>query len=657
MPTTTTASLLPVTVNQTALALAQTMFGDGISILSASYTGDPRSAGIYTSGETISPGAVPSDSGVILSTGLATQFTNTSGVTNQTADRSTNTTGINGDTLLNEVAGIATFDAAIFEASFMSTGPELTMRLVFGSEEYLEWVNSGYNDAVGIWINGERVMLSLGDGTISIDNINPASSENLYRDNADGSLNTEMDGLTFVLTLKAPVLLGQPNTIRIGIADAGDSVYDSALLIVADSVQSALIAQDDTLAVTGFGHKTVDLIANDTTTGRVGVHISAINDIAVSAGDVVKLNTGDAVRLEADGRVTFLSATLNGLVTFSYTITDAAGVSDTAFVTFDPQAVDGTEGDDSMLQNFLDAQGNIIDGADGATEAIFGYGGHDKIFAGLGDDLIYGGSGNDFIRAGSGYDLLEGGTGDDVLDGESGADTMIGGTGNDVYYIDHTDDLIVEEANNGYDKVISDLSHNLGATLEELWLRADSAAPEGRGNALNNKIVGNDLDNSLWGEAGADNIIAGLGHDSVYGGLGQDVLYGGAGNDLLDGGEGNDKLYGDNGQNTLSGGAGNDSLSAGKDGDLLNGGAGNDLLGGGSGADTFLFANGSGTDTVKNFDLTQDRLVFDGIQSDDLILTQSGNQLTISWGGPDKVIISGWTPIEITSAELPFDFI
>lgn len=657
MPTTTTASLLPVTVNQTALALAQTMFGDGISVLSASYSGDPRSAGIYTSGETVSPGAVPSDSGVILSTGLATQFTNISGATNQTVDRSTNTTGINGDAPLNEVAGIATYDAAIFEASFLSTGPELTMRLVFASEEYLEWVNSGYNDAVGIWINGERVMLSLGDGTISIDNINPTNSENLFRDNANGSLNTEMDGLTYVLTLKAPLLVGQPNTIRIGIADAGDSVYDSALLIVAESVQSALVAQDDTLVVTGFGHKTVDLIANDTTTGRADVQITAINDLAVSAGDVVTLTNGDAVRLEADGRVTFLSSTLNGPVTFSYSITDAAGVSDTAFVTFNLQAVDGTESDDSMMPNYHDAQGNIIDGADGAAEAIFGYGGHDKIFAGLGDDLIYGGSGNDFIRAGAGDDLIEGGTGDDVLDGEFGADTMIGGAGNDVYYIDHTDDLIIEEANSGHDKVISDLSHSLGATLEELWLRAGSAATEGRGNALNNKIVGNDLDNSLWGEAGADHIIAGLGHDSVYGGLGQDVLYGGEGSDLLDGGEGNDKLYGDDGQNTLSGGAGNDSLSAGKDGDLLIGGAGNDLLGGGSGADTFQFGNGSGTDTVKIFDMTQDRLVFEGIQFDDLILTQRGNQLTITWGSPDRVILSGWTPIAINGAELPFDFI
>ena len=125
-------------------------------------------------------------------------------------------------------------------------------------------------------------------------------------------------------------------------ADAGDATYDSALLIVADSVQSALIAQDDSFSVTGFGHVTRDLIANDTTAGRTGVHISAINDIAVTAGSVVTLNSGDAVRLEADGRVTVLSAGINGPVTFSHTITDAAGVSDSAFVTFDPLAVDGT---------------------------------------------------------------------------------------------------------------------------------------------------------------------------------------------------------------------------------------------------------------------------------------------------------------------------
>lgn len=656
MPTQTTASLLPVAINQTALALAQTMFGEGITVVSASYQGDGRSAGIYTNGDTISPGAVPSASGVILSTGLATDFTNDSGNANQSSSTTTDTTGVNGDALMNGVAGMATYDAAIFNASFTSTGDELSMRLVFGSEEYLEWVNSGFNDAVGIWVNGQRVMLSLGDGSISIDTINTTNNANLYHDNTSGSLNSEMDGLTRVLTLKAPLLAGQTNTIRIAIADAGDAAYDSALLIVADSVQSALLAKDDAFSVTGFGHTNVNLLNNDMTVGRGAVHISAINDIAVAPGGVVNLNAGDAVRLEANGTVTFLSAGLNGAVTFSYTMTDASGTADTAFVTIDPQAVDGTAGDDSMLVKFRDTQGNTIDGNDGDAEAIFGYAGHDKIFAGLGNDHLDGGVGNDFMRSGLGNDKLVGADGADVLDGELGVDTMEGGAGNDVYYIDNIGDSIIEAAASGYDKVIAKLSHVLGDTLEELWLRAGTLATDGTGNALANKMVGNELANHLSGLGGNDTIIAGAGNDSVTGGTGADLLFGKIGDDLLDGGDGADKLLGGDGQDILIGGAGNDTLVAAAGGDDLTGGAGNDILGAGTGADQFHFSTGAGVDRIVGFDATADHLVFHGLVASDLDISQIGTRTIISWGTADKVVISNWLP-DLAVDPLPFDFI
>lgn len=637
----TSASLLPVAINQTALALAQTLFGDGITIVSASYQGDARSAGIYTSGETVSPDAVPSASGVILSTGLATDFTNDSGLANQSSSTTTDTTGANNDTGMNAVAGMSTFDAAVFDAQFTSTGDELTMRLVFGSEEYLEFVNSGYNDAVGIWVNGQRVSLSLGDGTISIDNINDVSNQNLFRDNTSGIFNTEMDGVTRVLTLKAPLLIGQVNTIRIAIADAGDAAYDSALLIVADSVQSALIAQDDAVSVTGFGHVSVDLVANDTTAGRSGVHVSHINDVAVTAGGVVALANGDAVRLEADSRVTVLSGGLNGDVNFSYTITDAAGVADTAFVTVTPQAVDGTAGNDSMLVNFRDVEGNIIDGTDGAAEAIFGYGGNDKIFAGLGDDQIYGGTGNDFMRAGAGNDKMVGGDGGDVLDGETGADTMEGGLGNDVYYIDDAGDVVIEAANSGYDKLWTSLSIELASTLEELWMKQDSAATVGTGNALDNKMVGNGNANTLTGEAGKDQLFGKGGNDTLNGGDDNDMLYGDGGADLIIGGAGADKLFGSTGADTLYGGDGADKMVAGDGGGWMDGGTGNDFLTAGSGADVFHFAIGSGKDVIRGFDAATDTLVFD-LAPQDLTFKHLGTRTVISWGTDDQVTVKGW---------------
>ncbi|WP_168733043.1 choice-of-anchor L domain-containing protein [Aliigemmobacter aestuarii] len=594
--------------NQTGWALAETMFGEGVTLVSATFSGDPRAAGIYTNGDTVSPDVVPSASGVILSTGYASRFTNATGAENQTDSRSGQMAGVNGDPGMNAIAGVPTYDGAFIDASFIPVGDTLTMRLVFGSEEYLEWVHSGYNDAVGIWVNGVKVELALGDGDISIDNINTGTNANLFRDNSTSTFNTEMDGLTLVLTLKAPVIPGSVNTIRIGIADAGDRIYDSALLIVADSVQTALVAQDDRIGVTAKGETTVDLLANDTTALRTGVQITHLNDIAVKAGQTVALPSGDALRLNANGSVTVLAATAGAGVVFSYTIADAAGTVDTAFVTVTPSPVDGTSGDDAMHVGFFDSQGNTIDGNDGLSEVILAFGGNDKVTSGAGEDDIYGGDGNDFIRAGDANDLIDGGAGNDVLDGQAGDDTMAGGGGDDVYWIDSANDMVIEQSAGGYDKVMSGVSYTLADPLEELWLKEASTAKTGTGNATANKIVGNALANTLQGLDGADTLFGAGGDDRLFGGNGNDNLYAGDGRDLLSGGAGSDKLFGGEDGDSLSGGDGADTLAAGSGGDTLAGEAGNDLLTGGAGSDLLVFTPGSGRDTVKSFDLGIDHI-------------------------------------------------
>lgn len=636
-----TASVLPVVTNVTAMQMADTIFGDGVTVLSASYRGDPRSAGIYTNGLAVSPGAVPSASGVILSTGLATSFTNSSGDPNISSSTTGMMAGINNDPGMNGIAGVATYDGAFFDASFRPVGDTLTMRLVFGSEEYLEWVNSGYNDAIGIWVNGVKLSLALGDGNVSIDNINTTSNPNLFVNNLGDVVNTEMDGLTMVLTLKAPVLVGQVNTIRIGIADAGDASYDSNLLIVADSVQTALIATDDAVSITTKGQTTVNLKVNDMTVGRTDVQITHLNDVVVTAGQTVTLATGDQLRLNANGTVTVTSTRDSSPVTFSYTITDALGTADTAFVTLTPSAVDGTAGNDSMHVGYVDGQANRIDGADGQAEVIMGYGGNDKITAGFGDDDIHGGTGSDFIRAGQGNDLIVGGDGHDVLDGQAGADAMQGGAGNDVYYIDNAGDAILEAGGSGYDRVRSTLSHSLGDGFEELVLIANSAASDGTGNALNNKIVGNANANILSGGAGTDTLFGGNGDDRLLGGLGNDSLYGGAGVDVLYGNDGDDRIYGGAGGDELFGGAGRDTLVAGADGDVLFGGAGNDLFSGGFGADVFHFVAGDGRDAIKGFSVGIDEIDLGGATN--AALTVRGNRATITYGDGDVIVLTGLT--------------
>lgn len=71
---------------------------------------------------------------------------------------------------------------------------------------------------------------------------------------------------------------------------------------------------------------------------------------------------------------------------------------------------------------------------------------------------------------------------------------------------------------------------------------------------------------------------------SITGSRYSDVLYAGNASSILNGGSGHDVLYG---------GAGND---------ILYGGAGNDTIYGGAGADVFRYANGTGHDTIADYE-------------------------------------------------------
>lgn len=332
---------LSIDTDASALDMANTIFGAGITVVSANFSGAAMQSGIYSGGEATSPGVLPSDSGVILSTGQVTDFTtegpdaNTSSGTS--TDYSLGGSVANGDAQLTALAGNQTFDAALLTATFIPTGNELTMQIVFASEEYLEWVNGGYNDIVAIWVNGQQATLTIGSGDISIDNINNTVNSNLYVDNPDtatGNLyNTEMDGFTATLTLKATVNPNVENTIIFAIADSGDGAFDSNLLIAADSVQVSLIAADDEISLGKRDSATFDLLANDQSTLNATLTISQINGIDVLAGDTIQLPTGESITLNPDGTISASATNAVGTTTFSYTITDGVSSTDVAFVT------------------------------------------------------------------------------------------------------------------------------------------------------------------------------------------------------------------------------------------------------------------------------------------------------------------------------------
>lgn len=328
------ASQLDINTSASANQMAEAMFGAGIEVTSATYSGDNASSGIYSGADETMPGVAPSDGGVILSTGKAKDITNKDGDANQESDTTSNMEdGIDGDAGLNAIAGTETYDAAIFEAEFIPTGDILSMQITFSSEEYLEWVNSGYNDAVGIWVNGEQAELTIGDSEISIDEINPESNPDWYIDNADGDYNTEMDGMTITLTLRASVNAGETNTIKIGIADAGDSKYDSNLMIAADSVQSYITVNDDEIEMQVGSEGTLDVLANDEVMDDGTLTITHINNQPLVLGNVITLNSGTQVSLNEDGTLNIVAADTEGETTFTYSVVDDMGMEASGYAT------------------------------------------------------------------------------------------------------------------------------------------------------------------------------------------------------------------------------------------------------------------------------------------------------------------------------------
>ncbi|MGB8814075.1 MAG: choice-of-anchor L domain-containing protein, partial [Paracoccaceae bacterium] len=581
------ATELAINTTATALDMANEMFGAGIQIVNATYSGDSVSSGIYSGADTTIPGVAPSDTGVILSTGNVSSFTNSSGTadTNLVAGTSTDTTGgINGDADLNSIAGALTYDGAIFQADFIPTGDYLTMQFVFSSEEYLEYVNGGYNDAVGVWVNGNFVPLSISNTAVSIDSVNTTSNQNLYVDNPENAdlANTEMDGYTITLTFKAPVNPGEINTIKIGIADAGDSGWDSNLLIAGDSIQTVTLAMDDDITLVAGGTRTYDILANDADLTNTGLTITQINGQDIAVGQTITLATGEQVTLNADGTITVLADGDIGSNSLTYTVVDGNGTSDVGFITIHTVAslspdgtVTGTDGYDLIDTTYAgDQNGDMIDANDGL--GVSGtVGDDDLVLAGLGNDTILSGAGNDIVYGGAGRDSALGGSGSDTVYGEDGADTLDGGDGADVVYG--------------------------GAGDDALYGGWDAAS------------------DTVYGDAGQDFIMAGAGGDSIFGGADDDSIDANWGNDSVDGGAGADIILGHTGSDTLAGGIGNDTISGGADADTLQGGDDSDTLLGGSGDVIDGGEGGNDNDTLYVRDVQS--INYDGANAENGIVT------------------------------------
>ncbi len=150
-----------------------------------------------------------------------------------------------GDSSLNAlIPGYWTYDASVVEFDMIPDSSAISFRYVFGSEEYPEYVGSSFNDVFGFFISGpnpaggyyeeENIATLPNDTVVSINSVNDLTNSAYYQAN-DASLFIVFDGLTVALDAIASVIPDSTYHVKIGVADAGDYIFDSGVFL---SVQS-----------------------------------------------------------------------------------------------------------------------------------------------------------------------------------------------------------------------------------------------------------------------------------------------------------------------------------------------------------------------------------------------------------------------------------
>ena len=229
----------PLSINYTSsadIALMQSLLGNGCTNISnVNYIGNSQSFGHFT----VNTNNFDIEEGLILSSG----YVQDAAGPNNSGSKTTNTLGPS-DPLLNSIISQTVYDAARLNYSFISSNDVYDLQFVFGSEEYLEYVNSNFNDVVGIFISGPNpsggyyyseniAVFPVSNLPVCVNNVNMSVNSGFYNNNGSGSTPdneaVQFDGYTTTLNAVAAIVPGATYQVSIIVADASDHVSDAGV--------------------------------------------------------------------------------------------------------------------------------------------------------------------------------------------------------------------------------------------------------------------------------------------------------------------------------------------------------------------------------------------------------------------------------------------
>jgi gliding motility-associated-like protein len=271
---------LLVSPNGNAFTLASQLVGSNVTITNEQINCPGSASGLF-----IANGSnIGLTNGILLTTG---KVSNSMGQNN--SDSKTECWDSNGsfnDPQLSSIEPQANYDGCVLEFDIKPICSVMQVKFVFGSEEYPEFVNGGFNDAFGFFIwgpnplggsyNGYNVA-RLPNGTqVSIDNINNGTSNTgpcvncgSYVDNSGGAT-VQYDGFTQPIVASINVSPCSNYHFKIAIADAGDCQYDSGVFLEQGGIscpvsQVPTVASNTTAAMCDLNNGSASAVVNNYT--------------------------------------------------------------------------------------------------------------------------------------------------------------------------------------------------------------------------------------------------------------------------------------------------------------------------------------------------------------------------------------------------------
>lgn len=239
----------------TPLDMVEMLVDEGVQFKNVTFQGADVARGVFTNGDFTNLGIA---SGIFFTTGDGNDIPGP----NTSASISTNN-GMSGHAALEAITTSTTYDAAVLEFDVQVESDSLQIRWIFASEDYSEnvgWVN--FVDVCGIFITGPKpeggfyadhniAVVPGTDSIVTVNSINSTSNSQYFIDNT-GGLTIEFDGFTTVLTAKLAVVPCEDYHLKIGVADAGDPIYDSGIFLEINTFKRPLITYDVVLEPPGL---------------------------------------------------------------------------------------------------------------------------------------------------------------------------------------------------------------------------------------------------------------------------------------------------------------------------------------------------------------------------------------------------------------------